>query len=251
MTQQDSYHYPPPRPDGRHSAKHRGYQQPTHRGRPQQPGFQPQQDQRGHHQDYGWQPAPPPRRKASAGKVVGIVLGVLAACGILFVGCSALFLDAADQAVKEADAALGGAAATGGGPQTARAGQPVTITDALGNTMAKVSVAQVQAVTQEPGDFGLRPERGVYVAARVTVIAERSGVEINPFYFAVVDSAGQRYEPTITTGGFGPQLNATTLAAGQQASGMVVFDVEPAAGHGQVHLTDWLDQAKTIAIWTY
>jgi hypothetical protein len=88
-------------------------------------------------------------------------------------------------------------------------------------------------------------------AWKVTAVAERDGLQVNPFYFTVLDSTGQKHEPTITGDGFGPTLDATELAKGQRTRGSMVFDTEPAARHGKIVMLDWLDQTKTIATWTY
>lgn len=112
-------------------------------------------------------------------------------------------------------------------------------------------VGRVVTATKEPGEFGLEPDRGLYVAAKVSVVAERDGLQANPYYFAVVDRSGQKYEATFAGDGFGPTLNAIELAKGQRTSGTVVFDVERTAEHGKIVLVDWLDQSRVIASWSY
>lgn len=117
--------------------------------------------------------------------------------------------------------------------------------------MGTVVVGRVVTATKEPGEFGLEPDRGLWVAAKVSVIAERDGLQANPYYFAVVDRSGQKYEVTFAGHGFGPTLNAIELAKGQRTSGTVVFDVERTAEHGKIVLVDWLDQSRVIASWSY
>jgi hypothetical protein len=89
------------------------------------------------------------------------------------------------------------------GPMTAQAGQKITIRDSLGNAMGTITVGRVQAATREPGAYGLEPDRGLFVATKVTAVAQRDGLQVNPFYFAVVDSSGQRYDSTVTGDGLG------------------------------------------------
>jgi hypothetical protein len=156
----------------------------------------------------------------------------------------------ADQATGDSEPAPPDTEAPSG-PVTARAGQKVTIRDSLGNAMGTITVGRVQTATREPGAYGLEPDRGLFVATKVSAVAQRDGLQVNPFYFAVVDSSGQKYDATITGDGFGPALNATELAKGQRTTGTVVFDTEPAARHGKIVMLDWLDQSRTIATWTY
>ena len=123
---------------------------------------------------------------------------------------------------------------------TARTGQKITIRDSLGNAMGTITVGRVQTATREPGAYGPESDRGL-VATKVSAVAQRDGLQVNPLYFAVVDSSGQKYDATITGDGFGPSLNATELAKGQRTTGTVVFDTEPAARHGKIVMLDWLD----------
>jgi len=85
--------------------------------------------------------------------------------------------------------------------------------------------------TWEPGAYGLEPDRGLFVATKVNAVAQRDGLQVNPFCFAVIDSSGQKYDANITGDGFGPSLNATELAMRQRTTGTVVFTLNnPASG---------------------
>jgi hypothetical protein len=219
---------------------------------PQQPGWGPPAQG----PPPGWGPPPPQRKKHTGRNIALAVIGIVVVFGIIGALAGEQTTNPPQQPAAPADQAATGDTVPAdteapSGPVTARAGQKITIRDSLGNAMGTITVGRVLAATREPGAYGLEPDRGLFVATKVTALAQRDGLQVNPFYFAVVDSSGQKYDATITGDGFGPALSATELAKGQRTTGTVVFDTEPAARHGKIVMLDWLDQSRTIATWTY
>jgi hypothetical protein len=76
--------------------------------------------------------------------------------------------------------------------------------------------------------FNLKPEKGIYFAVGVLVEVKAGSAYACACDFALVAADGTVYEPT---GGFGfdNTLDGVTLNAGQEATGLVVFDLPPAA----------------------
>jgi hypothetical protein len=226
-----------------------GPQQPH---QPQQPGWGPPPQG----PPPGWSPPPAPRKKHTGRNIALTVIGIVVVFGIIGALAGEQTTNTPQQPAAPADQAATGDTEPAdteapSGPVTARAGQKVTIRDALGNAMGTITVGRVQTAAREPGAYGLEPDRGLFVATKVSAVAQRDGLQVNPFYFAVVDSSGQKYDATITGDGFGPALGSTELAKGQRTTGTVVFDTEPVARHGKIVMLDWLDQSRTIATWTY
>jgi hypothetical protein len=134
----------------------------------------------------------------------------------------------------------------------AKVGQTVTLTnDGLGDkTTVKVTVAKPTQYAKEPGDFGSKPEHGVFLVLDVTVVCDEGTYHANPFNFKFVASDGTVSEGAFTVG-FKPSLNATDLSAGQKVAGKIVFDVPKAAlKGGRIQIDGMgLDYDKPAAYW--
>jgi hypothetical protein len=109
---------------------------------------------------------------------------------------------------------------------TAKVGQTVTLTnDGVGDkTVIDVTVTNAKQYAKEPGEFGGKPEHGVFLAFDVTALCKSGTYHANPFNFKFVAKDGAVSEIALTVG-FKPQLNATDLSAGQKTTGKIVFDV--------------------------
>lgn len=136
---------------------------------------------------------------------------------------------------------------------TAKVGQTVTLTsnDLGDKTVVEVTVANAKQYSKEPGDFGSKPEHGVFLVLNVTALCKEGTYSPNPLNFKFVAKDGAVSEGAFS-GAFNPQLEATDLAAGQKASGKIVFDVSKASMTGGRIQIDGvgLDFDQPAAYWT-
>jgi Domain of unknown function (DUF4352) len=119
------------------------------------------------------------------------------------------------------------------GPETVPLGTPVpfTIEDTfLGDELdVTVNVANVRTATREPIDYGMEPQRGLFVVVDVAVEVAAGGsgsYHVNPFNFKIVAADGSAMESSWAMA-WEPLLQAVDLSAGQRTAGTVVFDVAP------------------------
>ncbi|MEU7822457.1 DUF4352 domain-containing protein [Catellatospora sp. NPDC049133] len=117
-------------------------------------------------------------------------------------------------------------------PTTAvgKVGQTITLTNELlgDKTIVDVTVTNPKQHTKEPGSYGSKPEKGVFLVLDVTAVCKQGSYHSNPFNFKFVAKDGTVFEQAFAIG-FKPELHATDLAAGQKTSGKIVFDVSKAA----------------------
>jgi methionine-rich copper-binding protein CopC len=140
-------------------------------------------------------------------------------------------------------------------PSTAVAavGQTVNLSyDGLSDkTAVEVTVANPKQYKVEPGEFGSKPEHGVFLVLDVTVVCKQGSYDANPFDFKFVAQDGTVSEGAITAS-FDPALHATGLSTGQKVAGKIVFDIPPAAlTGGRIQVAGLgLDFDKPGAYWT-
>ncbi|GAA1414285.1 DUF4352 domain-containing protein [Catellatospora coxensis] len=139
-------------------------------------------------------------------------------------------------------------------PTTAigKVGQTITLTSELlgDKTVVEVAVTGPKQHTKEPGSFGSKPEKGIFLALDVTVVCKQGTYHANPFNFKFVAVDGTVFEQAFTIG-FKPELHAVDLATGQKTAGKIVFDVPKAAiSGGRVQIDGiGLDSNKPAAYW--
>lgn len=139
-------------------------------------------------------------------------------------------------------------------PTTAigKIGQTITLSSELlgDKTVVDVTVANAKQYAKEPGEFGSKPEKGVFLVLDVTVACKQGTYHANPFNFKFVAKDGTVSEGAFTTG-FKPELHATDLSGGQKTAGKIVFDVPKAAiAGGRVQIDGvGLDVDKPAAYW--
>ncbi|GAA1376659.1 DUF4352 domain-containing protein [Catellatospora chokoriensis] len=133
----------------------------------------------------------------------------------------------------------------------AKIGQTVTLNnDGLGeNDIVEITVTNAKQHTKEPGSFGSKPERGVFLVLDVTVVCKQGTYHANPYNFKFVAKDGTVSDGAFAT--FKPELHATDLSAGQKVAGKIVFDVSKAALTGGRIQVDGigLDYDKPAAYW--
>jgi len=181
-------------------------------------------------------------------KIALVGLAVLAAFGIACgsgTGTKSSVGGGTAQSVQSAAAAPSTAVAA--------AGQTVTLTyDVLSDkTAVEVTVANPKQYKVEPGEFGSKPEHGVFLVLDVTVVCKQGTYDANPFNFKFVAQDGTVSEGAFTAS-FDPQLHATNLSAGQKVAGKIAFDIPPTAiTGGRIQVAGLgLDFDKPGAYWT-
>lgn len=135
---------------------------------------------------------------------------------------------------------------------TAKVGQTVTLSNSLlsDKTTIAVTLANPKQYTREPGEFGSKPEKGVFLTVDVTAVCKEGSYDVNPlnFKFVAKDGTASDYAPTL---GFKPVLDATSISAGQKVSGKLVFDIpKSAVSGGRIQIDGvGLDFDKPAAYW--
>ena len=179
-------------------------------------------------------------------KIVITGLAVLAAFGI---ACGS---GDTDSSVKGGEGQQIDSAAPEKTTTTAKVGQTITLTNKLldEKTAIEVTVAKPKQYTKEPGEFGSKPDKGVFLVLDVTVVCKEGTYSANPFNFKFVAKDGTASEIAITVA-FKPQLDATDLSAGQKVTGKIAFDIPKSAiTGGRVQIDGvGLDYDKPAAYW--
>lgn len=115
-----------------------------------------------------------------------------------------------------------------GTPTGTGSAQDVTITDENG-MQAVLRLNKVHTQTGPGSTYGQKPESGTYIVIDVRITVKRGSLPVNPLYFSYTPPGGETIHIDAGNGffaGFKPLLEPTTLAAGQSATGLVVFDAE-------------------------
>ncbi len=97
-------------------------------------------------------------------------------------------------------------------------------------TFIDVTMANPATFTESPMQYGPEPQNGMYLVVDVTVVvaANSAGTySAGPHGFKFVAADGTVAESSFAAG-IDPQLSFVDLSAGQQVSGKVVFDINPA-----------------------
>jgi hypothetical protein len=139
------------------------------------------------------------------------------------------------------------------GPVDLRLGDPAPISQ--DGASAATIILSKRGISSQPIDqFSTGPQNGYFVAIRVDVSADASltsGFDINPLdFYALSGNAhydegdGNAYEGPHN----GAELNATTLNAGETASGWLLFDLP--SPHGKIVYAPNLD-SQPLAYWKF
>ncbi|MEU8001145.1 DUF4352 domain-containing protein [Catellatospora sp. NPDC049111] len=134
----------------------------------------------------------------------------------------------------------------------AKVGQAVTLSyDGLGDKdTVEITLANGKQHTKEPGSWGSKPERGVYLAFDVTVVCKEGTHYASPANFKFVAKDGT-VRDTAYASGFKRALDSIDLSQGQKVAGKIVFDVSKAdlnGGRIQIEGIGW-DFDKPAAYW--
>jgi hypothetical protein len=172
-----------------------------------------------------------------------VVLLVLLAGSALACGSSGTKSESVGEGVGSAAA---GAAKTVA-PTTDQVGKTIRVTDSIfgQKTVAEITVKSVAGNVR---DTYSTASRGQFVVADVEIRCIEGKYSANPFNFKYVDASGTVSDPTLPVSK--PELNAVELAAGQNVTGKITFDV--AGGNlagGRVALKNFLRNGDA-AHWT-
>ena len=131
-------------------------------------------------------------------------------------------------------------ATTPAGPQAARLGTALDITTTGGT--ATYTVSNLAPV---PIDAQIIAAKGTMYSVDVTIVSQSGTTIFNGFYFVARDQDGASIAPAV--GSVKPGITSGQIAAGQNVTGHVAFDVPEGKSITQVALRD--PQGKTLAIW--
>jgi hypothetical protein len=140
-------------------------------------------------------------------------------------------------------------------PTTAvgKLGQTITLTsEFLGDkTIVEITVANAKQHTKEPGSFGSKPDKGVFLVLDVTAVSKQGTYHANPYNFKFVAKDGTVSDTAFAIA-FKPSLDAIDLATGQKTTGKIVFDVSKASLNGARIQIDGvgLDANTPAAYWS-
>ncbi|MFD6563013.1 hypothetical protein [Micromonospora profundi] len=233
--------YPPPAGPGYPPPAGPGYPPPAGPGYPPPAGS-------------GYPPGmPPPATGANSTKTVLIIVVIAAVLALLCcVGGIVTMVVGANRAANETIESipeLGGPptpapSSSGGPPMNMPAGNSAQIDDERG--VLKVTVTKFSTVTEPCRTSGLKPDKGMYLTADVTVsIVEGTG-SINQLHFWWIAADGTKTS-TIAgiLSGCGTTLRpGTNLTAGTTHTGTIVFNVPDTNG-----ILEYQHRFKTAASW--
>ncbi|MBA2552464.1 MAG: DUF4352 domain-containing protein [Geodermatophilaceae bacterium] len=121
-------------------------------------------------------------------------------------------------------------------------GETGTVTDQSGNPLADITVSAAVETAQPPDEFSDPPENGTFLSATVTIANLGEDVfTAAPFDFLVryPDGTQATYgEGSSGVFGYDNLLELVDLNAGETATGVVVFDVDPAVNGRQIVYSD-------------
>ncbi len=140
------------------------------------------------------------------------------------------------------------------GPKMLAMGDSVSITTG-GTPSATITVSSPYVTTRPANQYGSAPQNGYFVTVTVKVTADQaytSGFDINPFDFYAL-SGGTHYEWISGNAIFAlaspsQELSTATLAAGENTSGKLAFDVS--SPHGYIVYAPNLN-GQPLAEWKY
>lgn len=181
----------------------------------------------------------PPRRGLSVGAILGIVAAVTAVLCIAAGIVVALMPTPEDTPAATATVDPDGMGQPAGAPTDAPTTKgPLTV--ALGETLIYTSsgfgdddevhytLAAGKPVTRTT--YGTKPQKGTFVSVQATIVVKKGSAYACSCDFALITKDGTAFEGTSV--GFDGGLDGVELRQGQQAAGLVVFDVPAGAASG-------------------
>jgi Domain of unknown function (DUF4352) len=119
-----------------------------------------------------------------------------------------------------------------------------------GADAATITVTKVTNAATEPGEFGMPPEHGRYLIITVTATGVGAPFDVNALDFYVTGRDGSHYEDSTFSDARGAPFESGTLHNGEHLTGTIVYDVSPAAIHGQFGYTPNYDSVPVV-VWAY
>lgn len=173
--------------------------------------------------------APPPKSGMPTYGIVLIVVGVFV--GLLCAGGIVLTATGQDQPTRSPGTTANPPGdvgdATTAAVKTAQLGGTLVIEGSFGARAIHYTLSDGKSYTKAP-QYDLKPDKGAFYSVNATVEAKKGSTYASIFDFALVAADGSVYEPTLALG-FDNVLSGTQINEGQKTSGLVVFDLPPAA----------------------
>ncbi len=142
------------------------------------------------------------------------------------------------------------------GPQTLAIGEGLSVSstpdeeDQGAAGSATIKVTKVFTAKVEPGEFGSKPDHGLFVVVRVLATGESGAVDFNPLDFYLSTSEGDHYEDPTYSDAWGPDFSSGTVHGGERLRGTIVYDVSKTARTGAVYYSPNRDE-QPLATWRY
>jgi hypothetical protein len=185
-----------------------------------------------------------------------ILLFVFGGLGALCLGAGVVMTLTADTPPR-AGSGVAAAPTTATTTRTTPPAAPKTVVVKLGETLVMTSLGDEIHFTLAADKqyktslkYGMKPDNGTYYAVAATIEAKKGSAYACSCDFALVARDGTVYEPGSGFGWEPKGLAAVQLNAGQKASGLVIFDVPPAALAGaKIELREGLFSSGDDGYW--
>lgn len=220
-------------------------------------------------QQPGWGPngPQPPRKRHRLRKWLLITPGVVVGLIVIVIALSAAFSSGVNHAVNpnsvatptsvpasSAPPASAASTPTPSGPDMLAMGTATSVTS-NGTPAASITVSSPVLSTQPADQYGSVPANGYFVTVSVAATADQSytgGFDINPLdFYALANGTHYTWDNGNAMSALADpnqELSATTLAAGENASGKLAFDVP--SPHGYIVYAPNLN-GQPLAEWKY
>ena len=169
-----------------------------------------------------------------------VVVAALAVCAVT--GCSLA-------TAKSSDTTSSSSQASSQSSTAAKVGQPLTVTDSVGDS-AQATVVSVVDKTAGKTDTDEAPVNGQFAVITVQIKGIKGSFDVNALNVRYQAANGNTYDETAGNGiasGYDPELPSGPVAAGASAGGVVVVDT-PAGAPKEIKLTD--DLGTVLGTWT-
>jgi hypothetical protein len=144
------------------------------------------------------------------------------ACGASSTGSSSSAGSAGDGGAK---------ADTKNAPVTVKAGEVMTLTETIitTKTVVEITLTNVKVGVKSGNQF-IKPAKGQFITADVSVLVKEGKYSINSSMFKLVGADGTAYDSTVALDG--KDLSGNDITAGQKTAGSIVFDAAVGAQTG-------------------
>lgn len=128
-------------------------------------------------------------------------------------------------------------------------GLPITVT-IDGADVAKIYVTQVLTAAVEPGEFGQKPQRDLFLIVRLKAVGVGAPFDVNAFNFYITGRDGSHSEDATFSSAWGASFSSGTIHNGERVDGTIVYDVPAGAAHGKFAYSPNSDN-EPLGVWAY